>query len=80
MKDLDQNTRITIGVAIAVFGGGAGWMTSIALQANANAKSLESIEARQIQYSNTVQNIEKDLGIIKYRIEEISKYFDQKQK
>lgn len=66
---LDENTKISVGIAIAVIGGGSAWMTSIALQTTANAKALESIEIRQIEYTESIQNIEKDVGIIKTKLD-----------
>lgn len=66
---LDANTKISIGIAVIVIGGGAAWMTSIAFQTNANAKSLDVIEQRQLKYNESIQNIEKDLLVIRTKTE-----------
>lgn len=66
---LDEHTKISIGIAIAVIGGGSAWMTSIALQTTANAKALESIEQRQLEYTESIQNIERNVDIIKTKLE-----------
>jgi hypothetical protein len=70
---LDEYTRIPIGIAISVIGGGAAWMTSLAIQTQANAKSLELIEQRQIEYNHSINRIETDLAIIRTKTEIINK-------
>jgi hypothetical protein len=62
---LDEKTSVSVGLAVSLIGGATAWMTSLALQTSANAKSLETIEIRQIKYSESIQNIEKDIAIIK---------------
>lgn len=66
---LTEKTPIPIGLAIAVFGGGAAWMTNLAMQSSANAKSLTVIEERHYQYLESIQKIEKDLAVIKTKLE-----------
>lgn len=69
MTRLDANSSIPIGLAIAMIGGAATWMTTINIQTNANAKSLDMIEQRQIKYNEVIQNIERDIAIVKAKAE-----------
>ena len=66
---LDENTKISVGIAIAVIGGGAVWLTNISFQTSANAKSLDSIDIRQLEYNKLVQSIEKDIAVIRTKVE-----------
>lgn len=70
---LDEYTNIPIGIAIIIIGGGAAWMTSIAIQTQANARSLDLIEQRQIDYNKSISKIETDLAIIRTKTEIINK-------
>lgn len=66
---IDGATSIPVGIAVTIIGGGAAWLTALALQTNANAKSLEIIEQRQLKYSESIQSIERDISIIKLKAE-----------
>jgi hypothetical protein len=70
---INEKTPIPIGVAIALIGGGAVWLTTIALQTNANAKYIELIEQRQLKYNESIQSIERDIAIIKVKSELIER-------
>lgn len=66
---LTEKTSIPIGIALALFGGGAAWMTNIAMQNDANAKSLSTMETRHYDYLRSIQKIEKDVEVIKTKLE-----------
>jgi hypothetical protein len=66
---LSEKTTIPIGIAVAIFGGAAAWMTNLATQTMANAKALEAMESRHYQYLNSIQKIEKDVAVIKTKLD-----------
>lgn len=65
---LDENTLVPIGLALAVFGGGAAWLTKIALQTNANAATLNQIATKQDAYTEHLAVIRQDIAVIKSEI------------
>ncbi len=69
MKTFDEKVKISLGLAVLVIGGGAIWLTNLSSQTYANTKSLESIEQRQLKYNESIQNIEKDMAVVRTKID-----------
>jgi hypothetical protein len=70
---LDDKTKISFGLAITVIGGGAAWLTSMSLQTIANAKTLDTLEIRQVQYSDDIDAIKTDIAVIRTQMELLTK-------
>lgn len=66
---IDERTKISIGLAISLIGGGMAWMTAIAAQTSSNTKTLVVMESRQVKYNESIQNIERDLAVVRTKIE-----------
>lgn len=75
---MNDRTKISLGLAITLIGGGAAWMTSIALQTAANAKMLQAMEAKQNRYHENVQFIAKDLAVIRTQVEFIAEFYEKR--
>jgi len=76
INHLDEKTTISIGIALSLIGGSAVWMTSLNVQSSSNTKAIDRIEEQQLLYTRSIQNIERDIAIIKAKaevIEQISK-------
>lgn len=69
MNTFDEKVKISIGLAVVAIGGGAVWLTNLSSQTYANTKSLESIEQRQLKYNESIQNIEKDMAIVRTKLD-----------
>lgn len=63
MKAINKNTSITIGVLISVLGG-AGWLTDLKFQGNANASAIKEAQLDQREYRETLTHILKWLSAI----------------
>lgn len=58
-------TLIPLGAAIIAIGGGAAWLTTVHVQMEANAASIQSIEAKQERYADDIHRISIDIAEIK---------------
>jgi hypothetical protein len=68
MPTLSENTRVTLGLAVAVIGGGAVWLTALASTVQHNSQSLADIRSKQDQYNSAIQQIQLDLTEIKVHL------------
>jgi len=70
MQTFTDKTLIPVGLALAIIGGGTGWLTSLA------AKAAE-IDRNQITILSIYQDIQKDMVEIKIKVTEISEHLKQ---
>lgn len=65
MGKLTEMTLVPLGMAIISIGGAAAWLTTIHVQMDANAASIQSIEEKQTEYSKDIRQIAVDIAEIK---------------
>jgi hypothetical protein len=79
MNFISDSTKVPLGLALAVIGGGAGWLTNIAFQTNANAKTLEVMEKKHDLYLESLQRIETDLAVVRGKVEWIERHSKERE-
>lgn len=72
-KPLTATTLLPIGLAVAIFGGGSAWLTSMSWNLAAASQEIASIKRDQEQYMQDVQSIKTDTAVIKVQIVELNK-------
>ena len=70
---LNENSFISLGLAIILFGGVA-WLTNLAFKTEASAESLKKIELKQ----NAIEEIKTDVAVIKFKLEKIEQKLDRR--
>lgn len=73
MKEISEKTTISIGLAIAVIGTAAMWLTSVSNTVQAHSKQIDAITESRNQaikeYNNNLQDIKARLIIIEYKLD-----------
>jgi hypothetical protein len=67
MKAITENTKISVGLLIALMGGIA-WLTSLHAITQSNATVIEKVQVKQDQYAADISDIKKDIAVIKSKI------------
>lgn len=73
MSKITENTYVSVGLAIAVIGGGAAWMTKQDFQTTANAAKIEESVQKFDHIERQLQGILQELGIIKGELKRIKR-------
>lgn len=73
LSEITEKTLIPIGVAIASIGGGAVWLTMLWIQTSTNAQSIEKVELNQDRFFSSMSSVQKDIEIIKFKVEDLHK-------
>jgi len=76
MSKITQNTLVPIGLAVAVIGGGAAWMTRQEMTASANAKGIKHLQGQYEHIDDMLREIQEKLGTIEGELKRISKRRD----
>lgn len=68
MKFIDENTKVTFTLVLAIIGGIL-WLARINYMAEAAAESITKVESRQEKYVEDIADIKKDIAVIRTIIE-----------
>ena len=66
MSKISEKTWVSLGLVITLLGGVV-WLTTIWMQSEANARSIQKIEEKQ----TTIDLIQTDIAVIKTKLEGI---------
>lgn len=67
-KEINETTRIPIGLAVVVFGGGGIWLATLTYSVSSTAKSIEKVEVIQDQYAKDLNEIKTAIQLILQRL------------
>jgi len=73
-QQINESTVIPIGLAILVFGGGAAWMTTVDSRLSAQATTLTTQQAQNVE---VFRDVKSDLKEINQRLYAIEKKIDR---
>jgi Zn-dependent alcohol dehydrogenase len=80
MSKITDGTLVPLGLAVAVIGGGAVWLTTLHLTTAANAQrivevktTVDSYEERQLKMFEAINQIKSDVSEIKVEIKYLRK-------
>jgi hypothetical protein len=76
MTTIRENTKVTVGVLIALLAFAA-WLTKQDFQNTANAAAIDELRTAQAQKENRDEQIMTDIAVIKSQVFEINKKLDR---
>lgn len=71
-KPLTATTLLPIGLAVAIFGGGSAWLTTISWNLASASQEIASLKKDQAQYMQDVQSIKTDIAVIKNQVQSVN--------
>lgn len=66
---ISEHTLMPLGIALTVIGGGSFWVSTVSIVTAQHGETIQDIEKKQLEFNQSVQNIEKEIVKIRTTLE-----------